>query len=80
MHHSLCCIHQQYAKKELYGGDTQIEIADGNDKTEAAVPDSNKQTAMQAYINLVRASVGPGMLALPYAFLKVSDNNASPTI
>jgi amino acid permease len=30
---------------------------------------TNKQTAKQAFVNLVRASVGPGMLALPHAFL-----------
>jgi amino acid permease len=67
--HTNTCADLQHTKSELYNGDTQIEITDAKEVPPEA--GGNKQTAMQAYINLVRASVGPGMLALPYAFLKV---------
>jgi amino acid permease len=62
-------------RKPKKKGFKQIELVDqgGDDETqdcETAGPEAatNKTTALQAYITIVRASLGPGCLSLPYAF------------
>ena len=50
--------------------DLNYEDADSNDSTDLSIADlgnSNKTTATQAYVTLLKGYIGPGCLSLPWA-------------
>jgi hypothetical protein len=55
--------------RKLLACQLSSEKLDGANKTPRSKSVDHTQSTVQAYVNFVRASVGPGMLALPFAFL-----------